>query len=202
VKSMKTQVITPDMMFPFIKKSSFNETCLKFAEKIKERVEFLLEQDDPPLSEISGWIALGISFEDYAKGDMPIQVAHNLMRSLADKKTPNPIAKSESTQTVDVKQTLVELLEGNVSSFIKINELADERRLEVMEKHRTDNLLRLKEEDIKANKDNNYEPEEMKTLRREIEFTQSKSGSISDTSSAGRIKDSSRPEELKKVRGG
>ena len=162
---MKTVEFTPDLLFPFINKSSFNEPCLKFALKIKEKVELLLDQDDPPLAEISGWIALGISFEDYALGEMPKQVAHSLMRSLADKKTPNPVAKMESTSVVDVKQSLIELLEGNVSSFIKINELADAKRLEVMSKHKTDNLLRLKEEDIKSNKDNSHEPEELKKIR-------------------------------------
>jgi hypothetical protein len=85
------------------------------------------------------------------------------MRTLAEKKTPAPTAKTENVTYFQMKEGLAEIINNNPDALERTNKIADEQRMRIQQKLHTDNLLMLRKPDKEdVSKD---EPDEIRKLR-------------------------------------
>jgi len=160
---MKTK--TPDYILPTNDGLPFTDEAGELSEKIRDQLRIAFLTDSMSLTEMAGLLGLGASLQDYADGKLKGLVGHSFMRTLAEKKTPMPVAKTENVTYLNIKDGIAEMIIKNPEALARTNAIADEQRGVIQKRLQADNLLMLKRADIdKIAKD---EPEEIQRLRGE-----------------------------------
>jgi hypothetical protein len=137
----------------------------KLSDLICRQLDDALEDGTMSITEMAGLLGMASSLSDYASGRVKGLMAHSMMRTLAEKKTPAPIARSENVTHFDIKNNLIDIVKNNPDALERTNAIADHQRETIQKKLQTDNLLMLKKADVqRVAKD---EPEEIKKLRGE-----------------------------------
>lgn len=158
---MKTK--TPDYILPDDTPLPFMEEAGQLADKIRDELRVAILTDSISITEMAGLLGMGASLQDYADGKLKGLVGHSFMRTLAEKKTPMPIARTENVTYLNIKEGIAEMINKNPEALAKTNAIADEQRRIIQKRLQTDNLLMLKKADV--DKIANDEPEEIKRLR-------------------------------------
>jgi hypothetical protein len=160
---MKTKTPIPEYILPDNAPFTFEAGLL--ADKIQNSLLIAIESDSMSLIEMTGMLGMGACLRDYADGKLKGLIGHAFMRTLAEKKTPMPVARTENITYLDIKNGLAEMINKNPDALQRTNRLADERRVQIQQKLHTDNLLMLKKSDVDDIAKG--EPEEIKRLREE-----------------------------------
>jgi hypothetical protein len=108
---------------------------------------------------------MGACLRDYADGKLKGLIGHAFMRTLAEKKTPMPVSKTENITYLDIKNGIAEMINKNPDALARTNQIADERRTQIQKKLHADNLLMLKKTDVEDIAKG--EPEEIRKIREE-----------------------------------
>jgi hypothetical protein len=159
MKTYNPSLILPDF------RSRLSPLALMIADKLQERITEKLENLTPKddISEVYGDFAMASMFSEYGEGNMSESQVYAFMSRMAISKTPAPVQKTETLTTINIKETLRELMAENVDAFTTTQELADKRRIEIMERLKADNkLMLMKDDKIEVSGD---EPEEIRRLR-------------------------------------
>jgi len=161
---MKTKTPIPELIMP----DALNDIPLRLqavalSNLIEEQLDDAILDGSISITEMAGLLGMGVCLRDYCDGKIKGLMAHSFMRTLAEKKTPAPIAKSENVTHLDIANSLAEIVNNNPDALARTNALADERRIQIQQKLHTDNLLMLRKADVE--KISGDEPDEIKRLR-------------------------------------
>jgi len=139
---MKTISIDSIQSSP-LEMNPYNEEARQLADAMIAQFQFSLTRGDKSLVELSGDLALAILLRQYADGSLMGIAAFTFLRNLADKKTASPVQKIEQRNTYDVRAMIQETIGAAPDVLDSLSSLAEQRRLEIMERLKTDNTLRL-----------------------------------------------------------
>ena len=159
--TMKTKSPIPEYILPDDMPFTFEAGLL--ADKIQNSLLSAIEKDSMSIIEMAGLLGMGACLRDYADGKLQGLMGHSFMRILADKKTPSPVTRTENVTYMNIKEGLAEMIELNPDALERTNKIADERRIQIQNKLRTDNLLMLRKKDVDDIAKG--EPEEIQKLR-------------------------------------
>ena len=99
-----------------------------------------LASGDIDTIEASGKTALAIMWEKIKKGELPLKEEASFLRSLATTKTPAPVVKVEQKQQLDMRMLIADAIEANPEKFTASVQRAAERRLEVIDRLKIDQV--------------------------------------------------------------
>jgi hypothetical protein len=160
---MKTKSPIPEYVYP--DDVPFTLEAGLLANKIQSSLLHAIEHDSMSIIEMAGLLGMGACLRDYSNGKLQGLIGHSFMRTLADKKTPAPVTRTENVTYMNIKEGLAEMIERNPNALERTNQIADERRIQIQNKLHADNLLMLRKKDIDDIA--NSEPEEIARLRGE-----------------------------------
>jgi len=162
---MKTTAPIPELIMPDLDDIPLQRQANKIADIIVDTLEDALDNNSLSIIEMAGLLGMGASLRDYADGRIKGVMAHSFMRSLADRKTPMPVQRTESVTHFDIKSNLNSIIEKNSDALQRTNEMADKKRAEIRARLKADNLLMLRKSDVEDIAKS--EPDEISRIRRE-----------------------------------
>lgn len=111
-----------------------NNTSLLIAEKIGLELEARMEEGSLDLTEAAGLNALKSLLIKSAGGLLTSAQEFTLLKSLADKKTPDPVQKIEQQTKVDFNVTITEAIKANAPALQSSLEKAEAYNQEILAK--------------------------------------------------------------------
>jgi len=144
----------------------YAELAGEIADRIADTVQVSLDEGDKPLTELIGDTSMAMVMKQISEGTISGAAAFTFLAQMAKTKTQNPVQKTEN-KNLNFTRSIMEIVEGNPEALQRAERLAEENRARVIERHKTDNILRLKPLQSSAfTEDKGDEPEEIKELRK------------------------------------
>lgn len=161
MKTYKAEYILP------LSKTEMNPFAEVFADIASRMIDGVVDEldSDASLIELAGQAALASLLQQYANGFLTGVSAFMFLKSIAMMKTSNPIQRSENRSYVNIQDSLKEIIVSTPSEIEIASKRAEEARLKVMERHKTDNILRLQPKQIDVS-DRKEEPQEIIDIRK------------------------------------
>lgn len=143
----------------------YAELAGEIADRIASTVQVSLDEGDKPLTELIGDTSMAMVMKQISEGTISGAAAFTFLAQMAKTKTQNPVQKTEN-KNLNFTRSIMEIVEGNPDALQRAERIAEEGRAKVIERHKTDNILRLKPlQSITADDNKGDEPEEIKSLR-------------------------------------
>jgi hypothetical protein len=161
MKTHKVEYLIPKTI---IEPNPFADVFADIASRMIEDVVNALDSDES-LVELAGQASLASMLQQYANGVLTGVSAFMFLKSLAMMKTSNPIQRSENRSYVNIQDSLKEIITSAPDQIEIATKRAEEARLRVIERHKTDNILRLHPKQIDIS-DRKEEPSEISNIRR------------------------------------
>jgi len=101
------------------------------ASDIVGSLRLALDAGDITDIEAAGRIALASVLALYADGKLPEKQSFQLLKSLAERKTPDPVVKVEQTTQIDMRVLVADIITGNAGALDRAVGRAAEARKEI-----------------------------------------------------------------------
>ena len=161
MKTYKAEYLIPKMT---IETTPFADVFADIASRMIDSVVDAMDSDES-LIELAGQASLASLLQQYANGMLTGVSAFMFLKSLAMMKTSNPVQRSENRSYVNIQDSLKEIMISASDQIEIATKRAEEARLKVIERHKTDNILRLHPKQIDVG-DRKEEPDEISTIRK------------------------------------
>jgi hypothetical protein len=125
------------------RKVPFADEFRRLADDIATSLRISLDADDITDIEAAGRQALAAMLALYADGDLPPKQAFTFLKSLAERKTPDPVQKVEQTTQVDMRVLVQGLITDNPAALQSALDRASEARREIAARLQNDAPLQL-----------------------------------------------------------
>lgn len=143
----------------------YAELAGEIADRIADTVQVSLDEGDKPLTELIGDTSMAMVMKQISEGTISGAAAFTFLAQMAKTKTQNPVQKTEN-KNLNFTRSIMEIVEGNPDALQRAERLAEENRAKVIERHKTDNILRLKPlQSVTADDNKGSEPDEIKRIR-------------------------------------
>jgi hypothetical protein len=162
MKTYKAEYILPQTT---VEINPFSDIFADIASRMIDEVGDGLDSDTP-LTELAGQAAMASLLKQYANGVLVGVSAFIFLKSIAMMKTSNPIQRSENRSYVNIQESLKDIITSTPDQIEIATKRAEEARLKVIERHKTDNILRLHPKQIDIG-DRKEEPQEILDIRKE-----------------------------------
>lgn len=135
------------------------------SEQIEAALQEKLSSNDFDVTEISGLFALGSLLTKVSGGLLDPKQEFSFLKSLAEKKTQNPVQRIEQRTKVDLRVSIASAIEASPGALERTLEIAKKHNTEVLERLNGDLMLDgdSKEELALAAPDEPYELRDLKT---------------------------------------
>ena len=107
------------------------------SDSLNERVLDMLDEGDVSLEDIPelvGYLSMSTMTRLIAEGAISPKDAQAFLKSMADKKTPDPVHKIEQHTKIDINVILAKAVNDNPQALVESTRLAKERHEEIMER--------------------------------------------------------------------
>jgi hypothetical protein len=151
------------VFIPQSSKDPYSDIFMEIADMMADSVKERLKNGSISLIEAIGEVSMASMVTRIANGQIDGVAAYGFLKSLAIYKTSAPVQKSENRTYLDVQNSLKEIVSQTPEEIDIAMRRAEDGRKMVMDRHKTDNILRLKPKPI----DNaEYkEPDEIQKIR-------------------------------------
>ena len=136
----------------------------RIADAIAQKTEEALDAGDKPLSELAGDLSMATILKQVADGDASEGASYSFLSRMAITKTASPVQKTENKNLNFIK-SINEIIKNNPDALSSTLTAAEKARALVIEKHGTDNILRLNPSHDDINKNKGDEPDEISNIR-------------------------------------
>jgi len=151
------------VFIPPSNKDPFSDIFIEIADQMADSVKDRLSNGSISLIEAVGEVSMASMVMRIANGQIDGVAAYSFLKSLALYKTSAPVQKSENRTYLDVQNSLKDIVSQTPEEVDKAMQRAEDNRKFVMNRHKTDNILRLQPKPIdNAEYD---EPDEIKKIR-------------------------------------
>ena len=142
----------------------YSEQMGRIADAIAKKTEESLDSNDKPLSELAGDLSMATILKQVADGDVSEGASYSFLSRMAITKTASPIQKTEN-KNLNFTKSINEIIKNNPDALSNTVSAAEKARALVIEKHGTDNILRLNPSHDDINKNKGDEPDEITNVR-------------------------------------
>lgn len=118
----------------------YSVEVMELANKITASLTESLDAGDIGDIEAAGRQALAALLSLYAAGKLPDKQAFSFLKSLAERKTPDPVQKVEQTTQVDMRMMVGGLITDNLDALKEAVNYAKEARVSIASRLRSDSL--------------------------------------------------------------
>lgn len=125
----KKKDLTPEISE--LKQPVNTDELRRAAELISERASEMLDDGDIDPVEAAGHQALSTLLIMHTRGELPISFSMEMLKSVAEKKTPNPVTRIEQTHKVDLNTVFTKLVATGPDTLTRMAVLAKERASQV-----------------------------------------------------------------------
>lgn len=104
---------------------------LPFAEELKSVAQMIADSTTEAMDsgkmggvEAAGHISMAMLLAACSKGQIPLKQAYSLLKSIAEKKTPDPVVKIEARTTIDMRAIILEAVGKNATALQDVAAIA------------------------------------------------------------------------------